>query len=163
MLKLALPKNILDKEVYLSLPVLQKEEYIHNFLKEVLELNPNGVTTSQIDNATYLGHSTIWHHLEILASRSQCFKIERGDVFVYYPTKVVEPLEELDVKGAYYLYCFNIVENMYGKFIRIQMKQDTTAGNPRTHCGVLISSKSFGEVLDKLNKIKETHLNEKSK
>ena len=163
MLKLNLPLNILDKETYSALPTHEKEEYIHNFLKQVLELNPNGITVPQIYNATYLGRSTVWHHLEMLASRAQCFKVERGDTAVYHSNNVLEDLRQLDIKGEFYLYCFNVVENIFGKFVRMQLKQDTKAGNPRTNCGIVISEKNFDEFLDRLQKIKKSHLNEKSK
>lgn len=69
MLKINLPQNMLEKEQYLALASAQKGEYIHKLLQDILELNPNGVTVSQIDKATYIGRSTIWHHLEVLASR----------------------------------------------------------------------------------------------
>lgn len=163
MLKLNLPSNILDKETYSALPTHEKEEYIHNFLKQVLELNPNGVTAPQIDNATYLGRSTVWHHLEILAARSQCFKVERGDTAVYHSNKVIEDLRQLDIKGDLYLYCFNVVENIFGKFIRLQLKQDTRSGAPRTNCGIVVDTKHFDEFLSTLQKIKQSNLNESKK
>ena len=84
MLKITLPPNILEKEQYLALSSSQKGEYIHNLLKEILELNTHGVTISQIDKSTYFGRSTIWHHLEILASRAECIKMERGDTEVFH-------------------------------------------------------------------------------
>ena len=159
MLKFNLPLNILPKESYSALPTHEKEEFIHNFLKQVLDINPNGVTVSQIDNATYLGRSTIWHHMEILASRSQCFKVERGDTAVYHSNKVLEDLKEMDMKGDFYMYCFNVVENIFGKFVRLQIKQETRTGNPRTNCGIVIDAKHFDEFMDKLEKIKKNHLN----
>ena len=163
MLKLNLPLNILDKETYSALPTHEKEEYIHNFLKQVLELNPNGITAPQIDNATYIGRSTVWHHLEILAARSQCFKVERGDTAVYHSNKVIEDLRQLDMQGDFYMYCFNVVENIFGKFVRLQLKQETRTGTSRTNCGIVISEKQFDEFLDRLQKIKHSHLNEGKK
>ena len=162
MLKLVLPQNVLDKEAYKALPTHEKEEYIHNFLKQVLELNPNGITAPQIDDATYLGRSTVWHHLEILSSRSQCFKVERGDTAVYNSNKVIKDLKDLDIKGDFYTYCFNVVENMFGKFIRLQLKQDSKSGTPRTNRGVLIDSRHFDEFLSTLQKIRKEHLNDKN-
>jgi len=97
MLKTNLPQNILEKEEYLALSSSQKAEYISNLLKEILELNPEGVTVSQIDEVTYIGHSTIWHHLEILASRAICLRMDRGDTEVYHSNKVLAPLKELDI------------------------------------------------------------------
>lgn len=159
MLKLNLPQNMLEKEQYLALASNQKGEYIHNLLREILELNPKGITISQIDKATYLGRATIWHHLEVLASRGECMKIERGDTEVFHSNKVIVPLEELDINSDYYTYWFHVVENTYGKFIHIQAKQQDKSGNVITHSGVILQSNVVDDVINSLNKIKEIHLN----
>src|SRR3989338_2545604 len=101
-LKLDLPQNILEKEQYSALSALQKGEYITNLLKQVLELNPNGVTISQVDKAIELGHSTIWHHLESLADCAYCLKMERGDTAVYNFNKVLHTLDDCNIQGKFY-------------------------------------------------------------
>ena len=88
-LKLNLPENILGKEQYVALSTYQKGEYVTNLLKQIIELNPQGVTISQIDKGVKLGHSTIWHHLEKLADSAFCLKMERGDTAVYNFNKVL--------------------------------------------------------------------------
>ena len=160
MLKLNLPQNVLNKEQYSSLSSLQKGEYIHNLLKEILEINPGGITISQVDNITHLGRSTVWHHLEILAARADCLKVERGDTDVYHSNKVLASLKELDIQGNYYYYAFHVVENTYGKFVRIQTKQENRSGSLATHSGVIITHHLMSEILNSLAKIKEHHLNE---
>ena len=161
MAKINLPKNIISKEDYLALSASQKEEYIHNFLKDFLDNNRDGITVSQVDEATYLGHSTIWHHLEILASRAQCLRIQHGDTFVYYSNKIIEDLKQLDIQDKFYRYCFNIVENTYGKFVRLQIKQENKSGVPRTNCGVIIHKNRINDIMNKLAEINERHLNDK--
>ena len=138
MLKLNLPQNILAKEQYSALSSLQKGEYISNLLKQILELNPNGITISQVDKAVKLGHSTIWHHLENLADRAHCLKMERGDTAVYNFNKTVDNLEDCDIQGKYYFYDFDIVENIFGRFVRIQNKQENSSGNMVAHSGIII-------------------------
>ena len=160
MLKINLPQNMLEKEQYLALSSWQKGEYIHNLLKEILDLNPKGVTVSQIDKTIYIGRSTIWHHLEILASKGTCFKMDRGDTEVYYPNEVITALKELEVKGELYTYSFSLVKNQYGKFVNIQAKQEDRTGNLAAHSGVLLGSKFFVDIVNSLAKIKDNHLNE---
>ena len=163
MLKINLPQNTLEKEQYLVLSSSQKGEYIHNLLKEILDLNPSGITVSQIDKATYIGRATIWHHLEVLASRGDCLKMDRGDTEVYHSNKVIDPLKELDIEGEHYSYWFHLVENTYGKFVRIQAKQQDRSGNIISYSGVLINSSLVPDILNSLARIKEDHLNEEPK
>ena len=159
MLKLALPKHILDKEQYTALSSIQKGEYMTNLLQQILELNPNGITISQVDKALNLGHSTVWHHLEGLADDAYCLKMERGDTAVYNYNKVLDTLDDCDLQGKTYFYDFDIVENMFGKFMRIQTKQENTSGNLVVHGGILVGTASFDKVVDSLIKIRDVHLN----
>lgn len=159
MLTLVLPQNILAKEQYAALSSIQKGEYVINLLKQILELNPNGITISQVDKALKLGHSTIWHHLENLAARAECLKMERGDTAVYNHNKIIHTLDNCDIQGKFYFYDFDVVENMLGRFVRIQIKQENTSGNMIAHSGVIVRLAFFDEFLNSLHKIKELHMN----
>lgn len=158
-LKLNLPENILGKEQYAALSTYQKGEYVTNLLKQILELNPQGVTISQIDRGVKLGHSTIWHHLEKLADSAFCLKMERGDTAVYNFNKVVDELEDCHIHSKFYHYDFDLIENIFGKFVRIQTKQENESGELTTHSGVLIGTNAFSHVVDSMIKIKDAHLN----
>jgi predicted transcriptional regulator len=79
-----LPKEMLQKDAYRTLPPKEKEEYLDNFLKQLLELNPEGITITQVKEATGFPSSTIWHHLEVLKSTGQARKISHGNVDVYH-------------------------------------------------------------------------------
>lgn len=153
-----MPQNTLGKEQYLALPTLQREEFIHNILKEILLLNPNGVTISDIKNSTYLGRTTIWHHLEHLNSKGECIRMERGDTDVYHLNKAVRHFEELELKGTQLgaVYHFDLVENTYGKYIRIQRKRESRTKAHETRQGIIISSELLDELISALNKIKES-------
>ena len=158
-LKLVLPQNILNKENYSALSALQKGEYINNLLRQVLELNPNGVTISQVDNALGFGHSTIWHHLGSLADCAYCLKMERGDTAVYNFNKVLHSLDDCNIQGKFYYYDFDIVENLFGKFVRMQIKQDDESGNLVVNNGIIVGTNSYGKVVDSLIKIRDVYLN----
>jgi len=158
-LKLNLPENILSKEQYSALSTYQKGEYITNLLKQIIELNPQGVTISQIDKGINLGHSTIWHHLEKLADSAYCLKMERGDTAVYNFNKVLDELEDCHIQGEFYHYDFDLIENIFGKFVRIQIKQESQSGDLITHSGVIIGTNSYDKVVDSIVKIRDVHLN----
>ncbi|MBI2102065.1 hypothetical protein HYT53_05645 [Candidatus Woesearchaeota archaeon] len=158
-LKLNLPENILGKEQYAALSTYQKGEYVTNLLKQIVELNPQGVTISQIDKAIKLGHSTIWHHLEKLADSAFCLKMERGDTAVYNFNKVLDELEDCHIQGKFYHYDFDLIENIFGKFVRIQTKQEDQSGNLIVHSGVIIGTTSYDKVVDSIVKIRDVHLN----
>lgn len=157
MQKIALPQNMLEKEQYLTLPSLQKEEYINSILKEILKLNPIGVTVSQIDKATYVGRSTIWHHMELLAAKGECLRLERGDTDVYHLNEVIMALKELDVKGSKLgsYYSFDLVKNTYGEYVRIQRKMESRTEASFVRQGIVIPCESFTELLNVLNIVKE--------
>ena len=158
-LRLNLPQNILSKEQYSALSTYQKGEYITNLLKQIIELNPQGVTISQIDKGINLGHSTIWHHLEKLADSAFCLKMERGDTAVYNYNKVLDELEDCHIQGEFYHYDFDLIENIFGKFVRIQIKQESQSGDLITHSGVLMGTSSYDKVAESIIKIRDVHLN----
>ena len=158
-LKLVLPQNILSKEQYSAFSSYQKGEYITNLLKQILELNPNGVTISQVDNHTKLGHATIWHHLEKLADSAYCLKMERGDTAVYNFNKVFDTLDDCEIQGKFYFYDFDLIENIFGKFVRMQIKQEDESGSLITHSGIIIGTNSYDKVVESLVKIRDVHLN----
>src|SRR3989338_3415233 len=94
MANINLPKEMLEKEAFKTLPAKEKEEYVTNLLKKILDLNEDGITISQIKEATGLTYSTIWHHLEILSSTAQAHKISRGNLDVYYHNGIANYLNE---------------------------------------------------------------------
>lgn len=155
--KIVLPQNMLSKEQYMALPALQKEEYIHSILKDILEHNPLGVTVSDIKKAAYFGHSTIWHHLEMLASKGECLRMERGDTDVYHLNKATKHFEELELKGTKLgaIYHFDLVENTYGKYIRVQRKIESRSEAHNTRSGIIIADNLLSDFINSLSKIKE--------
>ncbi len=142
---------------------MQKEEYIQNLLKEFLRLNP-GLTISDIRKNSYLSHSVIWHHLEILASRGECLRIERGDTDVYHLNNVIDNLSEFgiadDHSDYHFSYNFDLVENPFGRFLRIQRLRESRSRANTTRGGVIVPYHLIGTIANILVKVKENHLNE---
>ena len=157
MQNIILPQNMLEKEQYLALPSLQKEEYINSILKEILRLNTTGVTASNITKVTYFGRSTVWHHMELLAAKGECLRLEVGDTDLYHLNEVIKPLKELQLKGGKLgsFYTFDLVKNIYGEYVRIQRRRESRTKATHTRQGVIIPYALFNNFLDTLNTIKE--------
>ena len=159
MVKINLPQETLQKEAFRSLPAKEKEEYIRNLLQKILQLNPEGVTTSQIKEATNLTYSTIWHHLEFLSSTAQSNKVAHGNLDVYYPAGDIKHLNDFN-KGKI-RYTVSTVENKDGKFVCIYEQRENRLGNYATYRGVHIPFELIDTILNDLSKVKKAYLNEK--
>lgn len=153
MTKINLPSEILQKEALKSFPAKEKEEYLSNVLKKILELNPDGVIISQIREATGLTYSTIWHHLEVLSNTAQGRKISRGNTDIYYPIGKLNHLNDYD-KGKV-RYAISTVENDQGKFVCIHEAKENRSGNYAVCKGVAIPVEIIDNLLNEFGKIKK--------
>lgn len=149
-----LPKETLQKEAFKILPAKEKEEYLTNLLKKILELNSDGITISQIKEATGLTYSTIWHHLEILGCTAQCHKMSRGNLDVYHPTGKTTHLNDYD-KGKV-RYTISTVENNEGNFVCIHEKRENRLGNQTVCRGVSIPFELIDNFIESLGKAKKS-------
>lgn len=149
-----LPKELLQKEAFKALPAKEKEEYVGNLLKKILELNTEGITISQIKEATGLTYSTIWHHLEVLSCTAQSHKISRGNLDVYYPTGKVSHLNDYTIGKVQY--ALSTVENNEGQFVCIHEKRENRLGNQTVCSGVSVPVELVDKIIEALNKAKKS-------
>lgn len=152
MTQINLPKDLLQKEAFKSFPAKEKEEYLSNLLKKILELNPEGITISQIREATGMTYSTIWHHLEVLSCTAQCNKISHGNSDVYQPAGNMSHLNDYTKGNS--SYGLGIVENKEGKFICIHEKKQNRLGNQTVCKGITIPFELVGDLIKTLGKVK---------
>ena len=152
MTSLNIPKESLQKEAFKTLPAKEKDEYLRNLLIKVLELNPEGITISQIKEATGLTYSTIWHHLEVLSCTAQCHKVSRGNTDIYHTTGKVNHLNEHEKGKAHY--SVSTVKNNDGKFVCVHEKRENRMGNQTVCSGIQIPFELIGDLIDTLKKIK---------
>lgn len=153
MAKLNVPKEILQLDTFKSLPAKGKEEYLDNLLKKILELNPDGVTISQIKEAASFTYSTVWHHLEVLCATAQGRKISRGNLDLYYPCGKIIPLSSIE-KGDVQ-YALSIVENNEGKFLCIHEKRQGNSKNYKVCRGVTMPIELLDEVVKAFEKLRK--------
>ena len=156
--KIDLPKDILKKEKLSSLPAKERDEYLRNALKKILELNPNGVTISNIVSSTAYTYSTIWHHLEMLNSTEECRKLQQGNTDVYLPIKKIADLNvDLLHKETQSVYSFSIAEDRYGRYIHIHRKNENRLGNPEISSGICLPYSLLDKFVYVLTKVKEAN------
>ncbi len=153
-----LPKGLLPKEEFKSLSAKEKGEFLSNLLKNLLEINPEGITTSQVREATGLTYSTIWHHLEILNSTGQCYKVSRGNMDIYHSSGSITHLNEYG-KGKV-KYAIGIVENSQGKFVCIHEKRESRTGSQAVCSGITIPIGLIGSFIETLNKAKGSRVDD---
>lgn len=156
MAKINIPNDKLEKEAFKTLPAKEKEEYVGNLLKKILELNPEGITISQIKEATGLTYSTIWHHLEILSCTAQGHKISRGNLDVYYPSGKVSHLNDYNKGNVQY--SISTVQNSEGNFVCVHEKRQNRLGNHTITTGVSIPVELIDNFIAELNKVKNSNL-----
>jgi len=149
-----LPTETLQKEAFKTLPAKEKGEYVINLLKKVLELNTEGITITQIKEATGLTYSTIWHHLEILCCTAQGHKTHRGNLDVYYPLGKASHLNDYDKDKI--RYTISLVEDIKGNFVCIQEKRENRSGNQAVCSGVSIPVGLIDNIIETLNKAKKS-------
>lgn len=152
MAQINLPKELLQKEAFKTLPAKEKGEYLSNLLKKVLELNPDGLTISQIKESTGLTYSTIWHHLEVLSCTAQIYKTSRGNTDVFYPLGKSSHLNDYDHHGIHY--SLSLVENAKGKFVSIYEQKEDAQGKHTVCSGVMIPINLADDLIKALSKVK---------
>ena len=152
MSEINLPKDALAKENMHSLPPKYKEEYLTNLAIKLLELNPAGITLSQIRKATGVSPSTIWHHLEMLKSTSQCRKISHGNSDVYYPIGNLNHVEDLEKDTVKYR--ISTVSNEDGNFICIHESRKS-GESEKTLRGIAVPISLIGAFVSVLNKVEK--------
>ena len=150
---LTLPQDMLQKESFKTLPAKEKEEYVSNILLKLLQLNPDGVTISQIKEATGLTYSTLWHHLEMLSCTAQAHKVSKGNLDVYHSVGRISHLNDFDKGKA--KYSIEIVESGQGKSVCIHEKRENRTGNLTVCSGVSIPLEYISDFIEMLSKVKE--------
>lgn len=153
MAKINIPNDLLQKEAFKTLPAKEKEEYVSNLLNKILELNPEGITISQIKEATGITYSTLWHHLEVLDCTAQCHKVSKSNLDIYFPIGKATHLNDYGKSKA--RYSISTVENKDGSFVLIHEKRENKTGNHAICKGISIPFEIIDDLVKALDKIKK--------
>lgn len=155
-LKFRTPKKILSPEEIKRLSPSERDYYIRNVILEILRLNRRGITISQISQKLPFSRPTITKHLDILVAVGEAYKIQRGNLSIYYKNGKI--VHEVDVRSMIIsdkTYTFYKLENQEGEFLYIQEKNLDEFRSPRVKGGVMINAKDLSPFLKALQKFVE--------
>lgn len=131
-----------------------RDEYVQQTVLEILKGAKRGVTVSQVSAQTGFSRPTISKHLDILAAVGEAYKIERGNLAIYYKNgEVVHPdtVERFSLDDK--VYVLYRLRNFEGDFIYIQeCEPDEYGANVRVKGGLTIRTKDAYTFVSKLRK-----------
>ena len=150
---LELPPTILKPEDVLSMNPQDRDKYVERLLLQILELNLQGATRSEIRDATGLDRATITKHLDRLLAIREAYRIERGILSIYYKNGKVIHARNIEHKFANdKRYSFFRLVNDEGKFTYIQEKETNSFGTVKVKGGILIRDEALMEFIKELQK-----------
>lgn len=154
---IAVPKTILSPKKIQVLSPQEKDFYVRNVILDILRINDRrGLTISQIASATDFNRMTISKHLDILVAQGEAYKVQRGNLFIFYKNGKI--VHETDIESIIYsgkTYTFYRLENNEGKFIYIQEKELDEYRVPQVKGGVMINMKDVPNFLKKMHEFVE--------
>jgi DNA-binding transcriptional ArsR family regulator len=154
---LSIPRTILSPQKIQTLSPQEKDFYIRNVILEILRLNERkGITVSQLSSATGFNRMTISKHLDILVATGEAYKVQQGNVFIFY--KNGKLVDEADIGSLVFsdkTYTFYKLENNEGAFMYIQEKELDESRVPQVKGGVMISMKDVPNFLAKMREFAE--------
>jgi hypothetical protein len=123
MVAIQVPKVLPPREVITMRPQ-DREHYVEKIILSILEMNPRGVTVTDIVRKTSFYRDTVAKHLERLVATREAYSIVRGNAAVYYKNgQVVHATDVKDTTSQNRTYTFFRLQNEDGKFIYIQEKE----------------------------------------
>jgi len=146
--------TIVPVEKYSKFSPLDREKYLHNIIKEILETNPQGVTASTIERNTSFSRRVVEKHLEMFVGTNQAYKIPIGPSIVYYPNeRGMHPLHQEEFKINDKTYGLYLVENLFGKFLYIQEKKQQEFAGPEIMGGIMIPIEKVNDFVSFLSDV----------
>lgn len=150
------PYDLFDAEKFNMLKSEDKKSYTRAVLKKILELNPNGVTITQItDKIKYFSRPIIWNHLEMMTITREAYNHKFGTTLVYYPNgKMVHSIFKTEFNIENRTYGFFVVENDMDKALYIQEKNKDKLGALAVSGGLIIPLHALDSFIDYIKDVK---------
>lgn len=150
---LSLPSSIRTQEEVLSMSPKDRDKYMEYTILEILKLNPQGTTITEITDATGLNRVTITKHLNRLVAIREAYRIERGPVSIYYKNGKVSHSRTMEHSFANdKRYSFFRLINNDERSVYIQEKETNTFGTVKVKGGIIIKDEDFLEFMKELQK-----------
>lgn len=152
-MSLLLPPAMRTKEEVLSMSPKDRDKYMEHVILEILRLNPQGATITEIADPTGLYRNTIAKHLNRLTAIREAYKIERGPVSIYYKNGKVVHARTVEHSFANdKRYTFFRLQNDEEKSVYIQEKETNSFGTVKVKGGIIIEDEDFFEFMKELQK-----------
>jgi DNA-binding transcriptional ArsR family regulator len=150
---LSLPQSVRTQEEVLSMSPKDRDKYMEHTILEILRLNAQGATISEISEATGLNRVTITKHLNRLVAIREAYRIERGSVSIYYKNGKISHDRTVEHSFANdKRYSFFRLINDEEKSVYIQEKETNTFGTVKVKGGIIIKDEDFFEFMKELQK-----------
>ncbi len=152
-MSLSLPKTILKQDDVLSMSPKDRDKYMERAVLQILDFNPQGATIREIEDITGFYRATITKHLNRLVAIREAYKIQRGNLSIYYKNGKVVHARNIEHKFANdKRYSFFRLVNNEEKSVYIQEKETNIFGTIKVKGGIIIKDKDFDEFLKELHK-----------
>lgn len=137
----------ISEDDYKQLSPDEKERFVFNTLKELVEENRDGITKSEILSVTPFGRKTIDKHLEKLVALNEAYVRRMGGTDVFYPNgrllhSNAEWKDEIDGKT----FRLTLLQNLNGQSIYLQDIEEDDFGE-EAKGGILIPRNSFDDFI----------------
>jgi predicted transcriptional regulator len=150
---LSIPESMRTPKQVLSMSPRDRDKYMEHSILEILKMNPQGATISEITEATSLNRATITKHLNRLVAIREVYRVERGSISIYYKNGKVSHAKTVEHSFANdKRYSFFRLTNDDEKSIYIQEKETNRFGTVKVKGGIIIKDQDFFEFIKELQK-----------
>jgi len=152
-MKLELPSNIISQEELRNLRPKDRDECIEKLLLQILDLNSQGVTITELADQTRINRNTLSSHMKILVATREAYEVNRGKLSVFYKNGKIVHARSTECKFPNdRFYRFYRLNNEQGNFIYVQERQLDEFRAIKVMGGIMIKDEDFVEFLKELQK-----------
>lgn len=145
-------------EEYEKLSKDSKRRYNENYFLSLLEKNEErGLTLNEAEKITaHLSKPTVLKILEKLIAKRQIFKVQRGNLIIYYPNhRPLHPLLNKKLRLGDKNYSFQLIDNPEGLSLFIQEINRDILGIEEISGGIMIPFNAVDKIINELEHIKK--------
>ena len=152
-LRIKVPHDTISRDELRSLRPKDKNQYIQKLILQILEMNNQGVTVSELSEQTNIHRNTLSSHIKTLIATREAYAIKRGKISIFYKNGKVVHAKSTEQKFPNdRFYRFYRLENEHGKFIYIQERQLDEFRAVKVKGGIMIDDRDFVKFMNELQK-----------
>jgi len=143
-MEVKVPDDVKKWEERRRMSPYERERYTREVIRRTLEMNPDGVTVSELEKVLPFGRKAIEKHLLALTTANEAYTEVRGATVIYYSNTagIVENTRKAVELGGY-KYELSVVRNKRGEFVLVrQIEGDDTVG------GIVIPKSEFNRFIE---------------